>query len=212
VTSFATPLYAIEKNIDEKPEKLVLGMRPWRIAPGGKKPELVERPEVPESLMQAREAFQADMDKTFAVNDDATGQTDSKEKNAQAEALRASMAVQQVSSQAAEARVFLRRIMECRLKTLRKNAQGERVLRAVGESQRHLLEGSRFFTAAKLEPLDTVELEDSNPLEDTPQGRQALLDYYGERGLIKSQEDVESVMRTGRLTKALDPGSIAECS
>jgi len=204
VTSFATPLYAIEKNSDEKPEKLVLGMRPWRIAPGGKKPELVERPEVPESLMQAREAFQADMDKTFAVNDDATGQTDSKEKNAQAEALRASMAVQQVSSQAAEARVFLRRIMECRLKTLRKNAQGERILRAVGESQRHLLEGSRFFTSKQLEPLDTIELEESNPMEDTPQGRQSMLDFYGERGLANTQENIEAVMRTGRLPKVTD--------
>lgn len=204
VTSFGTPVYAIEKNSGEKPEKLVLGMRPWLIAPGGKKPELVERPQVPESMLAYREVLTQDMQQTFAVNDDATGQTDSKEKNAQAEALRASMAVQQVSSQAAEARTFLRRTMECRLKTLRKNAQGERLLRAVGESQRHLLESSRFFTAKEIEPLDSVELEESNPLEDTPQGRQAMLDYYGERNLIRSQEDVEAVMRTGRLSKAMD--------
>lgn len=206
VTSFAQPVYAIEKNSDEKPEKLVLGMRPWRIAPGGKKPELVERPTIDESMMRYREAVAEDIQQTFAVNDDATGQTDSKEKNAQAEALRASMAVQQVSSQSSESRTWLRRIEECRLKTLRKNVQGERLLRAVGESQRHLLEGARYFTAAKLEPLDGIELEESNPLEDTPQGRQAMLEYLGPKGvsLIKSSEDVESVLRTGRLPKATD--------
>jgi len=205
VTSFATPIYAIEKNSGEKPEKLVLGMRPWLVAPGGKPPELVERPQVSESLLAYREKLVEDMQQTFAVNDDATGQTDSKEKNAQAEALRASMAVQQVSSQSAESRAFLRRIMECRLKTLRKNMQGERLLRAVGNARRHLLEGARFFTKAKIEPLDSVEIEDSNPLEDMPQGRQAMLDYYGERGLVRSQEDVESVLTTGRLSKAIDP-------
>ncbi len=205
VTSFATPVYAIEKNSDEKPDKLVLGMRPWRISPGGKKPELVERPQVSESLLNYRGVLSSDVDRAFSVNDDATGQTDSKQKNAQAEALRASMAVQQVSSQSAETRAWLRKTEECRLKTLRKNAQGERLLRAIGESQRHLLDGSRFFTAKQIEPLDCVELEDSNPMEDTVQGRQTMLDYYGERGLIKSQEDVESVQRTGRLSKALDP-------
>jgi hypothetical protein len=205
VTGFGTPMYAIEKNSGEKPEKLVLGMRPWLVAPGGKTPELIQRPEIASSMMEYRETLSQDIDKTFAINDDATGQTNSSDKNAQAEALRASMAVQQVSAQSGEARGFLRRIMECRLKTTRKNMQGERLLKAVGEAERHMLEGSRFFTAAKLEPLDNVELEEANPLEDTVQGRQAMLDFYGQRNLIKSQEDVESVMRTGRLAKALDP-------
>lgn len=202
VTGFATPLYAIERGGDEKSEKLALGMRTWRMGPMGKKPELIERPEVPESLLRYREELGTDMDKAFSVNSDSTGQTDSKEKNAQAEALRASMSLQQVSTQSSDSRTWLRKTMECRLKTLRKNAQGERLLRAVGESQRHLVETSRFFTARQLEPLDSVELEESNPLEDTPQGRQAMLDYLGEHGLIKSQEDVEAVMRTGKLAKA----------
>jgi hypothetical protein len=93
VTGFGTPMYAIEKNSGEKPEKLVLGMRPWLVAPGGKTPELIQRPEIASSMMEYRETLSQDIDKTFAINDDATGQTNSSDKNAQAEALRASMAV-----------------------------------------------------------------------------------------------------------------------
>lgn len=207
VTSYSQPVYAIEKGGGEKPEKLAMGNRIWRIAPNGKKPELIERPTIDQQLLAYREVLGQDMQQDFNVNDDATGATDSKEKNAQAEALRASMAVQQVSSQAAESRASGRRMMECRLKTLRKNANGQRMLRMSGNSKRAQFVTSRFFTSRTIEPLDNVTLEDSNPMEDTWQGRQAMLDYYGPKGcnLIKSQEDIESVITTGRLAKAINP-------
>lgn len=205
VTGYSNPIYAIDKNGDEKPEKLVLGNRVWRVPPGGKRPELIERPQVDEQLLAYREVLGGEMQQDFNVNDDATGTSDSKEKNAQAEALRASMAVQQVSSQAAESRAVGRKTMEVRLKTLRKNANSERLLRIAGNSKRAQLATCRFFTKQTLEPLDNVTLEDANPMEDTWQGRQSMLDYYGEKGMIKTQEDVESVLTTGRLSKAIDP-------
>lgn len=207
VTSFSNPLYAIDENANNKTEKLALGLRVWRRPLGGKSPELVQRPEIAESMLNYREILGEDMQQDFNVNNDATGTSDSKEKNAQAEALRASMAVQQVSSQAAESRAAARRMMEVRIKTLRKNANGERLLRIAGNSKRAQLATCRFFTQQNTAPLDNVTLEDANPLEDTWQGRQSMLDYLGPKGigLIKTQEDVESVLTTGRLAKVIDP-------
>lgn len=205
VTGYGNPVYALPHGAGEKPEKLAVGNRIWRMGSGDKAPTLIERPEISETLLKYREALADDMVQDFAINDSALGQLPESERNAQAEALAASMAVQQVAPQAAAARRALMSLGELRLKTLRKNMKGERLLKAVGESRRHLLEGTKFFTARQIEPLETVELEEGNPAEDSPQGRQALLDFLGEHGLIKSGEDVVSVITTGRLAPVLDP-------
>jgi hypothetical protein len=205
VTGYGNPVYSLPHGAGEKIEKLGAGNRVWRLGPGKDKPELIDRPEISETLLKYREALADDMVQDFAINDSALGQLPDSERNAQAEALAASMAVQQVAPQAASARRALMTLGELRLKTMRKNMQGERLLKAVGESRRHLLEGTKFFTARQLEPLETVELEEGNPMEDTPQGRQAMLDFLGEHGLIKNGEDIVAVVTTGRLAPVIDP-------
>lgn len=205
VTGYSQPVYSLPHGAGDKIEKLGVGNRVWRTGPGGDRPELIQRPEISEQLLKYRDALSEDMVQDFAINDSALGKLPDSERNAQAEALAASMAVQQVAPQAGAARRALMQLGELRLKTLRKNIRGERLLKAVGESRRHLLEATKFFTARQIEPLETVELEEGNPMEDTPQGRQYLMEFYAERGLIKSNEDVDSVVATGRLAAIVDP-------
>ena len=205
VTTYTDPLYAITNQADEQPSKLTAGAgRVWRMGPDGKKPELVQRPEVTQSAMDFDEMVAGEMERDLALNDAVTGQSEGSEKNAQAEALRASQAVQQVAPAAKSARAALMKLCELRIKTLRKNAKGERMLRIVGEAKKHLLAKSTY-EASDLEAFDSVELEEGNPLEATPQGRWEILQLFVDRNWVKSPEDAVTVLRTGRLEPVVDP-------
>jgi hypothetical protein len=205
VTTYTDPLYAIPNQADEQPSKLTSGPgRVWRMGLDGKKPELVERPEVSDSAMKFDEMVAGEMERDMALNDAVTGQTEGTEKNAQAEALRASQAVQQVAPAAKQYRAGLMKLCELRIKVLRKNAQGERILKLVGQAKKHLL-ARETYTGSELQAFDSVEFEEGNPMEATPQGRWALVEMFAERGWLNSPEDAITVLGTGRLEPVVDP-------
>lgn len=207
VTTYNDPIYALPIGAEERPSKLSEGPgRTWKMGASDKgKPELIERPEVKESALNFDEVIAREMQADMALNDAVTGQVQGTEKNAQAEALRASQAVQQVAPAAKAARRALSQLFELRLKTLRKNANGERLLRIVGQAKKHLLINAETFTGEQLAPFESVEFEDGNPMEATPQGRWAVVELYSERGLLKSVEDIDMALATGRLEPVVDP-------
>lgn len=206
VTTCTDPVYAVPAGTANNPEKLTAGPgRKWVMGPGDKPPFLLERPEVKESALNFDEVIASEMQADMALNDSVTGQSEGTEKNAQAEALRASQAVQQVAPAAKSARTALARLFELRLKTLRKNASGERMLSIVGQAKKHLLLTAQTYTPDQLAPFEGVEFEDGNPMEATPQGRWAVVQLYQELGLVKSIEDVDLALGTGRLDPVVDP-------
>lgn len=206
VTSLTDPLYAIGHQADEQPSKLFAGPgRVWRMGIDGKPPTLVQRPEVQQSAMEFDDKIASEMERDMALNDAVTGQTEGTEKNAQAEALRASQAVQQVAPAAKQYRAGLMKLCELRIKVIRKNAKGDRMLKLVGQAKKHLL-ARATYTSDELEAFDSVEFEESNPLELTPQGRWAITkDIYQPMGLLKSPEDVATALATGRVEPVVDP-------
>lgn len=205
VTTYTDPLYAIPNQADEQPSKLTAGPgRVWRMGVDGKKPELVQRPEVTESAMKFDEMVAGEMERDMALNDAVTGQTEGSEKNAQAEALRASQAVQQVAPAAKQYRAGLMKLCEVRIKVLRKNARGERMLKLVGEAKKHLL-ARETYSGSELKAFDSVEFEEGNPMEATPQGRWALVELFQRNNWLKSPEDAVTVLGTGRLEPVIDP-------
>lgn len=206
LTTYTDPIYAVPQGGDNDPEKLATGPgRKWMTPPGAGKPELIERPEVKESAMKFDELIAGEMERDMALNDAVTGQSEGADKNAQAEALRASQAVQQVAPAARGARRALGTLQELRVKTLRKNAQGERLLRIVGSSKKHLLLNAKTFNANQLKAFEGFEYEDSNPMEATPQGRWAIVQLYQQLQLLRSVEDVDTAIATGRLEPVVDP-------
>lgn len=206
VTSLSDPIYAINNLADEQPSKLFAGPgRVWRMGPENKPPTLVPRPEVAKSAMEFDDKIAGEMERDMALNDAVTGQTEGTEKNAQAEALRASQAVQQVAPAAKSYRVGLMKLCELRIKVIRKNAKGDRMLKLVGPAKKHLLARSTY-QADELKAFDSVEFEESNPMELTPQGRWAITkDVYQPMGLLKSAEDVATSLATGRVEPVVDP-------
>lgn len=206
VTTYNDPIYAVPAGSGNAPEKLSSGPgRRWTIPPNAQPPTLIERPEVKESAIKFDEVIANEMEQDMALNDAVFGRQDSATKNAQADALQASQAVQQVAPAARAARVALSKLFELRLKTIRKNSQGDRLLRIIGRSKQHLLLDSKTFSAKQLSPFEGVELEDSNPMEATSQGRWAIVQLRQSMGLIKSNEDLDMVMETGRLEAVVDP-------
>lgn len=206
VTTYNDPIYAVVDGSANSPEKLSSGPgRRWNVPVGGQAPELIERPEVKESAMKFDETIAAEMEQDMALNDAVFGRQVGTSKNAQNDALQASQAVQQVSPARGSARVALSKLFEVRLKTLRKNAKNDRILKIIGKSKEHLLFDSKTYTANQLSPFEGVDLEDGNPMEATPQGRWAIVELRHSMGLIKSNEDMDTVMETGRLEPAVDP-------
>lgn len=206
VTTYNDPIYAIEEGTGNAPEKLSSGPgRTWKLGPNNDPPRLVERPEVSESAIKFDETIAAEMEQDMALNDAVFGRQQGASKNAQNDALQASQAVQQVSPAAKAFRTAMSKLFEVRLKTLRKNAKGDRLLRIVGKGKEHLFFDAKTYTAKQLSPFETVEMEDGNPMEATPQGRWAIVQLRKSMGLIKSNEDLDTVMQTGRLEPIVDP-------
>jgi hypothetical protein len=206
VTTYNDPIYAVTEGSANKPDKLASGPgRVWNVISGGVAPTLIERPVVTESAMQFDERIAAEMEQDMALNDAVFGRQEGATKNAQADALQASQAVQQVAPAARSARVALGKLYELRLKTLRKNAKGARLLRIVGKSRQSLLLDAATFNADELSPFEGVEIEDENPLAASAQGRWAIVELFQKLGIIKTVENAESVMSTGRLEPVVDP-------
>jgi hypothetical protein len=123
--------------------------------------------------------------------------------NAEAFGILYSMAQQAASPYQRRYRRSMSNAVTAWLKTLRHNIKGDRMLQLVGDSEQNLLITSETFNAKQLEPFELVELEDGNPLEDTATGRVALLQLYSKLGILKSFEEVQQVVSTGRYEPAL---------
>lgn len=206
LTTYTDPIYGVPTGTGNDPERLSTGPgRKWMVGPGDQMPQLIERPEVKESALRVDELVANEMQLDMALNDAVTGQSQGSEKNAQAEALRASQAVQQVAPAARGARRVLGLLQELRIKTLRKNATGERLLKIVGSSKKHLLLAAKSFNAGQLKAFEGFEYEDTNPMEATPQGRWAVVQLYQSLNLLRSVEDVDTAIATGRLEPVVDP-------
>lgn len=84
------------------------------------------------------------------------------------------------------------------LKTLQYRASEERMMSLVG------VNGSRFIKAFKGEMLDGishVSVQSSNPITDTLQGRTQLAQFLATTGLIKTPEELVTVIKTGNIDR-----------
>lgn len=206
LSTYTDPIYAVSNGNGNDPEKLASGPgRKWLMGVGDEMPKLIERPEVSESAMKFDEMIASEMERDMSLNDAVMGRQGTGPKNAQADALQASQAVQQVGPASRAARAALGKLQELRVKTLRKNAKGERLLRIVGSSKQHLLLNAKTYTSQQLKPFDGFDYEESNPMEATPQGRWAVVELYQKLNLLRSVEDVDSAIATGRLEPVVDP-------
>lgn len=205
VTTFGNPVLAYEKGTDAQPQDVAVFGRPWAYPSGGKPPQYVTPPELAETHLKLWQQLKDDEQQLLALNDAALGQPQTAERNAQAEALFASMAVQQAGPAVLARRRSLSQLGQLWLTTLRHNVTQPRLARMVGEGQANLMADTKAWTGTDLGPLDSVEVEEVAPEQATIQGRWAILEQYMNAGIVKSPDEMEQVRSTGRLNRTVDP-------
>jgi len=145
-------------------------------------------------------------DMAFATgqNDVQLGQPDTAQMNARAFAILKSAATERNSVDQRRALDAIGRLgaKVCRL--LADNMTEEQALSIGGRASR-LNYPAKRFSGKDLEPIATCFVEVGNPLEQTAAGRLELFQMYAETGAVKTPEDVQQIVETGRLEQALQP-------
>lgn len=205
VTTFGNPILQIEQGSSIDPQDVTVFGRSIKVPQGGRGISYVTPPELAESHLKYRESLKEDQLQILSLNPDAVGNPDTAERNAQAQALSVSMAVQQAGPAVLSRRKSLTEWGNVYLTTLRKNVSDERLIRTVGAAEASLVADTKYWTGKKLGPVGGVIVEEVSPFESTPQGRQAILESYIAQGMQLSIEDQEQVRNTGRLESVLNP-------
>lgn len=209
-TSFATTMTTMSNPVivaHKGDEKLDLhvgnGFRVLPINTGNEFPKQMEMGALPPGALEWKQDLKDDQRQIAGLNDIALGQPDTAQMNAEAFGILYSMAQQQASPYQRRFRRAGSNALTTWLKTMRHNVRGKRLLQLVGDSEKNLLIDSDTWNAKELAPMDLVEFEEGNPLEDTATGRVALLQFYSSLGILKGYEEVQQVISTGRFEPAL---------
>lgn len=207
ITTFGNPSLVYEKGTDFEPSDVAKGYRPIQTQPGvnARDPHFLTPPELAQSHLEYRKELKADQRELLGLNEAALGQVGTTEKNAQADALAASMAVQQAGNAVEARRLALSELGNVYLTTLRHNVNTERVLQLVGQGESNMVADTRTWTGSDLGTLGDVEVDEVSAMEATPQGRWAMAEKLLELQIAKTPQDVVEIFETGRLDGMIDP-------
>lgn len=205
VTTFGNPVLTYEDGAKFAAEDVASFGRPIVRPPNTAAPEYLKPAELSESHAKYAEGLVEQQQRLMSLNDAALGQPQTAERNAQAEALFASMAVQQAGPAVLARRRSLSQLGQVWLTTLRKNVSAPRAAKLLGAGEANVMADAKMWTGQDLGPVDAVEVEETSPLEATPQGRWAIFETYLQMGAIKTPEEAEEVRNTGRLNRVVDP-------
>jgi hypothetical protein len=191
----------IEQGTETPPEN-AYGMKEFVYPKGGQPPTPLQMAKsAPESYPYLKDKARDQME-LLNLNAVSRGNPDTADMNAQAFMVLASKAVEQnLPGQ----KSFLGAVSEIGTKTLQtvsQRAKDERKVQIYGKGQRYLYT-EKAFRGSDLKAVEGVIVEIGNPLEQTAAGRFQLATTHHEMGLIKTPEDLQQVLDTGRLDPAI---------
>jgi hypothetical protein len=198
ITTLGNPVVAFTKGSGNKPEMLAAGFRAWEIPTNGVVPQQVQMGEFPKDALEYRGALMEDQRTMRGLNDVAMGQPDTKDMNAQAFALLAGQAVQQVSAALVAGRTAMEQLGCGYLKLLRKHLDGEQLLKVVGKEDASLVTDEKW-TPNELAGIESVVIESGNPMEYTAEGRMGLLQMMMQAGIKFDLDQFQQMVETGRI-------------
>lgn len=179
------------------------GMKVFYYKPGGRPPEAIQLTRSPPEVFAHIKQKSQDQMQLVGLNDVYRGQAPGSDMNAQAFALLASMAIQANSPFQSATVDAVARLGYGLLKILEKRVSQERKIAITGKHSKHLYSTLRY-TGQDLKPIDEVQVDIGNPMEQTAAGRMQMMDLYGQRGMLKTPDDIQQVADTGRLESATD--------
>lgn len=204
-TTYGNPILAKQEQTKWDTQDATVFGRSLTFPVDAKLPGYILPPRLEDSHLKYAESLIDAQQRILSLNDAALGQSTGAEKNAQADALAASMAVQAAGPAVLARRRSLSELGMVWLTTLRHNVDGKRMARMAGAGEQNLIEDTKMWTGTDLGPLDVCEVEEISPEEATPQGRAAITEQYMQMGIVKTADDLEEVRNTGRLNRIVDP-------
>ncbi len=186
----------------ESPVDNAFGMKEFVYPRGGKPPTAIQLTSSPAEVFNHIKDKARDQQSLLNLNDVQRGQPDTAQMNAQAFMVLASKAVEQ---NAPGQKAWLAAVSDLGTHTLEIVADRvteDRKIAITGKGQKYLFT-EQSFKGEQLKPIESAYVEIGNPLEQSAGGRYQLATAHHEMGLIKTVEDLQQVLDTGRLEPAI---------
>lgn len=198
--TLATQSVAIEQGTETPPDH-AHGMKAFYYTKGGRPPEGINMSKSPPEAFAHLKQKASDQQQLLGLNDVYRGQPDTAQMNAQAFALLASQAITQNSPAQAAVVDAVAQLGTSVLQTLCKRVKNERKIAITGKASQYLY-AEKSFKGSELKPIQGVLIDIGNPIEQTAAGRFELAKMHKELGLIKTPEELQQVVDTGRMEPA----------
>lgn len=196
-TTFGTQMISVPQGSDVSPDSFG-AMRIMTYPPNAKPPEALQLTRSPPEVFAHIQQKVRDMEQIMLLNEAVRGQVRSGEQSGAALALLTAQATQQAS---ALQQSFLRMLQTSGLgviETIRTKCPFPRRVAVTGLANR-ALERYDEYIPGELGDIRRVMVDIGNPLAQNVAGRRELADMYIQLGLVKTPEQLEQVITSGRL-------------
>lgn len=197
-TTFGTQNIAIQQGSEIPVDQIAGGMRAWYYPAGAELPKAIDLCRTPPETFVHLQSLKKDMEQLFGVNDVVRGSPEGSTRSGKALALLQSQALQQASSLQQDYIRFVESVGMATLRLLQTRATIERKVSITGKANR-FLQREEPFTGASISKVKKVVVQVGNPLSQTAAGREQLADKFIQLNLIKTPEQLEQVLTTGRI-------------
>jgi hypothetical protein len=197
-TTFGAQAIAAQMGSELEPDQLAGGMRVIYYPPGGKEPTPLQLTKSPPEVFEHLKSLKQDQEQLMGISGVVRGTPEYGDMSGTALALLQAQTVQQSSGLQNNYLRFLESIGGAILELLKKYAKVERRISISGKASRFLQTDSSF-TGQSIGQVRKVMVEIGNPMSQTPAGRGEIAKDLIKMQLVKTAEQYEQVLSTGRL-------------
>ncbi len=197
-TAFATQCIAIAQGSEIPIDQIAGGMRAIYYPPGAQPPQALQLTKSPPEVFQHLKDLKHDQEQLFGLNSVVRGAPEGSSRSGRALALLQSQALQQSSGIQKNWTAFVESIGLAVIKMMQTRATAERRIAISGKNNRYL-DRDEPFTSKSIGKISRVQVQVGNPMSQTAAGREEIADKYIQLQLIKSPEQLQQVLDTGRL-------------
>lgn len=209
--AFGTQMVAVTAGSEIEPES-VGPMRLLTVPQGGMEPKGINLTQSSPESFKLYELLKADQRQLLGLNGTVLGQPEGANLSGAAMALLSSMAMQANSSPQATYVQCAKQVGNILLGIWQKFFTTERKIQVAGKSMTYMAR-EVAFSAERVAGVSGVSVRVGNPLAQTVAGREAIVDKYmqiqrdsqGAIQLIKTPEDLQQLLDTGRIDGLTDP-------
>lgn len=198
ITTFGNGLISAEEGSAVREDIIANGPSVLYRKPGSAAPTAVAMPSAPKEAFNYIASIKADQRQLMGLNDVSLGQPDTADMNGTAFALLASMAIQANSTLQANYVRFVREVGRSTLQILQQRLTVERKIALAGVNSKGLVK-QETYSGKSIAAVEDVIVEIGNPLQQTAAGRYQIAEMNLEKGFIRTPEQLQLVLDTGRL-------------